>query len=818
LRSVTRVFAAGGGGFACSVGPLRAGELQRNGQPCWLALSLFLLIARARRRKRTLAFAIATLLGLVSSCKVNTFCLDCEDTTSTDAGPIDAGFAELLPDATHVDNIQHSGENSGEIPDAAYSSGAEAGACQPERCNHMDDDCDGTIDEDIDPQAADIDYANNVEHCGGCGKTCNIEHAYNTCVNGVCTLDRSSGERGCDVGYHDLDQNAANGCEYRCIKTSDTDVICDQLDNDCDARIDEDVELTSDPGNCGRCGLRCQFAHAARGASCTAAQCVFDDSHCDAGFRDNDRRSITGCEYRCPVWPLVNEVCNALDDDCDGKVDEGITHTADARIGVTCGEDRGECRTGVTICVQGSPSCETAAAASGEQCDGKDNDCDGSTDEGFDLERDVANCGRCGQACLADGGHAVLACERGQCQVAGCIGDYADKNSDFRDGCEATCAVTGNEVCDGFDNDCNGRVDDDVSLPSVVCALHETGICASNATALERLRRYAPRCSAGTLSCDVAAAAITGYQAPETSCDNLDNDCDGKIDEMLPLVGQACSAGAGACRTRGVYVCDAAQPQGYRCNAPTPSAGSAESCDGLDNDCDGVVDNFGPASADRHIAGLTLVDLGAAFEHTLIMAYEASRPDATHESPGVESHTACSAADRLPWANVTWDEANSACCALNSTGHCAADLRGFRLCDSSTWQAACEGAAGACAWAYASSDQCAHRAEAASYAQLCLGTEAQGLVDCEPGATACATSTGSPEFPHCRVDLAGGSVFDLSGNVKEWTHTAQGTGIYEQRGGSYNNLESGRTCAFDFSVGDPAFRFPTTGFRCCYYP
>jgi hypothetical protein len=54
--------------------------------------------------------------------------------------------------------------------------------------------------------------------------------------------------------------------------------------------------------------------------------------------------------------------------------------------------------------------------------------------------------------------------------------------------------------------------------------------------------------------------------------------------------------------------------------------------------------------------------------------------------------------------------------------------------------------------------------------------------------------------------------------LKEWTQTSPSANIYEVRGGSYNNLENGRTCAFNFTVGDTSFRFPTTGFRCCYYP
>jgi formylglycine-generating enzyme required for sulfatase activity len=60
-------------------------------------------------------------------------------------------------------------------------------------------------------------------------------------------------------------------------------------------------------------------------------------------------------------------------------------------------------------------------------------------------------------------------------------------------------------------------------------------------------------------------------------------------------------------------------------------------------------------------------------------------------------------------------------------------------------------------------------------------------------------------------------VFDLSGNAREWTNTTRGTDIYELRGGSFNNVEAGRTCEFDFTVADQTFRHPNTGFRCCFY-
>ena len=59
----------------------------------------------------------------------------------------------------------------------------------------------------------------------------------------------------------------------------------------------------------------------------------------------------------------------------------------------------------------------------------------------------------------------------------------------------------------------------------------------------------------------------------------------------------------------------------------------------------------------------------------------------------------------------------------------------------------------------------------------------------------------------------------MSGNVKEWTNTAPpaSTGVHNIRGGSFNNVEAGRTCQFDFPVAANNFASPNTGFRCCYY-
>jgi hypothetical protein len=132
------------------------------------------------------------------------------------------------------------------------------------------------------------------------------------------------------------------------------------------------------------------------------------------------------------------------------------------------------------------------------------------------------------------------------------------------------------EVCDdGADNDCDGEVDEDLGTTPTACGVGE---CASTGV-LECIGgTWVDSCTAGTPS-------------PET-CDGLDNDCDGEVDEGIR--GRITTCGVGECEATGVYRCS----NGRWVDTCTPEDGSPEVCDGVDNDCNGEVDDGLSTDAD----------------------------------------------------------------------------------------------------------------------------------------------------------------------------------------------------------------------------
>ena len=175
----------------------------------------------------------------------------------------------------------------------------------------------------------------DLDNCGRCGFSCRRPNAITTCRENECFFTA------CEVGFLDenrdtsqFDNPDADGCETKadCVRTSGGRELCDQIENDCDGRVDEETDLTSDPKNCGACGLECAQAENAI-VVCSEGQCQVET--CEDGFVDLNGDQMDGCEYKCSIraTETTSEFCNGLDDDCDGVADEGV-QTAETGCGV----------------------------------------------------------------------------------------------------------------------------------------------------------------------------------------------------------------------------------------------------------------------------------------------------------------------------------------------------------------------------------------------------------------------------------------------------------------------------------------------------
>lgn len=205
-----------------------------------------------------------------------------------------------------------------------------------------------------------VDTLRDTSHCGACDSRCTSTSGVPLCEEGICELD-------CPLGTGSCDGNTSNGCETdttttancggcgnvctgplgdaECVANRCTSLTCAPGSADCDGLRPTgcEINLTDDIDNCGVCGVSCDFPNAVERCQSSACEIL----SCASGWGDCDGLVANGCERavscvagsRCtascgtsgtiscanacaPTCMAPAEVCNAIDDDCDGRCDE----------------------------------------------------------------------------------------------------------------------------------------------------------------------------------------------------------------------------------------------------------------------------------------------------------------------------------------------------------------------------------------------------------------------------------------------------------------------------------------------------------------
>ena len=415
-------------------------------------------------------------------------------------------------------------------------------------CNGQDDNCDGRTDEAFvaAPCAIENDF-------GSCPGTSRCELGADRCDAQTPRLETCNGEDddcdgdtdeegadGCVTLYRDNDGDEVGSSDARCLCQPDgfyratvagdcddsarrvfpgAAELCNGVDDDCNAQTDEGA--ASGCTTFQRDGDRDGFGDP------NLSQCLC------APARPYDTRQANDCDDNdSDTNPATVEQCNGKDDDCDGQTDEEgaggcVLYFSDADTDLFGATASFKC-----LC---APAGAFSATAGGdcndsdqfanpgrpETCNGKDDDCDGQTDE-----PNAVGCSTFYRD--ADGDHYGLFADK-QCLCAATTPYTATEAGDCNDGA-TTANPAAPEICDGIDNDCDVVVDEAGASGCTTYYqdrdLDGRGVLgASSCLCGPRF----PYTSASTDDCDDTNPFIS--PASSERCNGLDDDCNSQTDE-----------------------------------------------------------------------------------------------------------------------------------------------------------------------------------------------------------------------------------------------------------------------------------------------